>query len=98
MQMTVSPKCGRENYDKFRFKLGIVKGVGVDGKFVNPDNSAFQAALNAKFTLPKVVYMIYKSCFGIYRRIYMQQPPTSIWKISHGNILQRRSRGSKQGK
>ena len=54
------------------------------GMFVNPDNSAFQAALNQQIYVDKKWFTcIYKSCFGIYRRIYMQQPPTSIWKINH---------------
>ena len=54
------------------------------GMFVNPDNSAFQAALNAQIYVDKSGLLVYTNrVFGIYRRIYMQQPPTSIWKINH---------------
>ena len=61
------------------------------GLFVNPDQSAFQSALNAQIYVDKSG-LIERS--GIYGCIYLQQSSAQVWKIDYGGyadgLLQQR--------
>ncbi len=65
------------------------------GRFVNPDNSAFQVALNSEIYVDKTGLLEYTNhVLGYAGRIYLQQPSTQVWKIICGKyaccLLQQR--------
>lgn len=51
------------------------------GKFVNPDNSAFQVALNSEIYVDKTGLLSYTNEVWTPYRSYLQQPPAAVWKI-----------------
>ena len=53
------------------------------GRFLNPDNSAFQVALNSEIYVDKTV-RIYEQGNGDKAGVYLQQPSETVWKIHYG--------------
>ena len=52
------------------------------GRFVNPDNSAFQVALNSEIYVDKTgLFIVYQQSSGHHTGLYLQQPPAAVWKI-----------------
>ena len=65
------------------------------GRFVNPDNSAFQVALNSEIYMDKTGLLEYtNSVLDTKQKLDLQQPPPAVWKIDYGRyacgILQQR--------
>ena len=51
------------------------------GRFVNPDNSAFQVALNSRIYVDKTGLLEYTNSTEYNRSLYLQQQTAQIWKI-----------------
>ena len=61
-------------------KTFLYRSVCEMGRFVNPDNSAFQVALNSRIYVDKTGLIEYtEQCSGYYRCVYLQQPSKKIW-------------------
>jgi len=62
------------------------------GLFVNPDQSAFQSALNAQIYVDKSGLIEYTN--SVLECIYLQQSSAQVWKIDYGGyadgLLQQR--------
>ena len=55
------------------------------GRFVNPDNRAFQAALNSKIYVDKTGLLEYtNSVLNSTKCVHLQQPSAEIWKVYYG--------------
>ena len=53
------------------------------GRFLNPDNSAFQVALNSEIYVDKTGLLEYTN--GVMGTgVYLQQPSETVWKIHYG--------------
>ena len=55
------------------------------GRFLNPDNSAFQVALNSEIYVDKTGLLEYTNrVMGDKAGVYLQQPSETVWKIHYG--------------